>query len=146
MSTPTIAFVRSVTAASTAAESRFSVRGSTSAKTGTPPSYMKQLADAANEYGDLIRRADPLGDRLLEAVDRRAEREPPGPQHLEHELRFSLAEVRPRQRDRLHLLPRAGGAAVSPAGANSSHWLQRSLRPCTVSRYACWISCVTGPG
>ena len=49
MSTPTMALVRSVIAASTAAGSRFHVRGSTSAKTGTPPSYMKQFADAANE-------------------------------------------------------------------------------------------------
>ncbi len=54
MSTATIAFVRSVIAASTAAGSRFSVRGSMSAKTGTPPSYMKQFALAANEYGDVM--------------------------------------------------------------------------------------------
>ena len=38
MSTATIAFVRSVIAASTAAGSKFSVSGSMSAKTGTPPS------------------------------------------------------------------------------------------------------------
>src|SRR5581483_1497851 len=40
--------------ASTAAGSRLKVRRSTSAKTGTPPSYTKQLALAANEYGDVI--------------------------------------------------------------------------------------------
>src|SRR3954471_3248331 len=54
MSTATIAFVFGVTAARTASGSRLSVRGSTSANTGTPPSYMKQLALAANEYGDVI--------------------------------------------------------------------------------------------
>src|SRR5581483_11530960 len=54
MSTATIAFVRGVIAASTARGSMLSVRASTSAKTGTPPSYTKQFADAANEYGDVI--------------------------------------------------------------------------------------------
>src|SRR5579862_1434706 len=54
MSTATIAFVRGVTAASTAAGSMLSVRGSMSANTGTAPSYTKQFADAANEYGDVI--------------------------------------------------------------------------------------------
>src|SRR5436190_447164 len=54
MSTATTAFVRSVIAASTAAGSRFSVRGSTSAKTGEAPSKMKQFADATNETGDVI--------------------------------------------------------------------------------------------
>src|SRR5438105_406614 len=54
MSTATIAFVRGVTAASTAAGSMFSVARSISANTGTPPSYMKQFALAANEYGVVI--------------------------------------------------------------------------------------------
>ena len=54
MSTATIAFVRSVMAASTAAGSRFSVRGSTSAKTGVAPSKMKQLAEETNESGEVI--------------------------------------------------------------------------------------------
>src|SRR5438874_13331050 len=54
MSTATTAFVRSVIAASTAAGSRFSVRGSTSAKTGLAPSKMKQLADATKETGEVI--------------------------------------------------------------------------------------------
>ena len=54
MSTATIAFVRSVIAASTAAGSRFSVRGSTSAKTGVAPSTTKQFADATNENGEVI--------------------------------------------------------------------------------------------
>ena len=46
--------VRSVIAASTASGSRFSVRGSTSANTGVPPSRMKQFAEATNENGDVI--------------------------------------------------------------------------------------------
>ena len=125
MSTATIAFVRFVIAASTAAGSMFSVWGSTSANTGVPPSRMKQLAEATNEIGDVItsspadardsteqveagraarqgdgiRGADALGDHRLEAVDHRAEREPTRPEHLEHELLFPLAEIRPRQGD-----------------------------------------------
>ena len=43
-----------VTAASTAAGSRFSVCGSMSANTGVPPSYIAQFAEATNEYGDVI--------------------------------------------------------------------------------------------
>src|SRR5438874_4738458 len=54
MSTATRAFVRGVTAASTAAGSRFSVRRSTSAKTGVAPPKMKQFALEANEIGDVI--------------------------------------------------------------------------------------------
>ena len=54
MSTATMAFVRGVIAASTAAGSMFSVDGSTSAKTGNAPSRMKQFADATNDSGDVI--------------------------------------------------------------------------------------------
>src|SRR3954470_12286764 len=54
MSTATTAFVRGVIAASTAAGSRFNVRGSTSAKTGAAPSKMKQFALEANEIGEVI--------------------------------------------------------------------------------------------
>src|SRR4029453_5581825 len=54
MSTTTIPFVRSVIAASTAAGSRLSVCGSTSANTGTPPSKMKQFAVATKATGDVI--------------------------------------------------------------------------------------------
>ena len=123
-------------------------------------------ARGARGDGGRVGRADALGHELLEAVDRRPERESARAQHLEHELLLALAEIRPRERDRRHLLLHAGSAAwLGAAGraaapgwrprrlqrrwasrANSSHWLQRSLRPCTVSRYACWISCVTGPG
>ena len=54
MSTATTAFVRSVIAASSAAGSMFSVRGSTSAKTGVAPSKMKQFAEETNESGEVI--------------------------------------------------------------------------------------------
>src|SRR5205814_1569850 len=63
--------------------------------------------------------------------------------HFEDELLLARAEVGSRERDRLHFLLHA---CLAADGANSSHWLQRSLRPWTVSRYACWISTVTGPG
>src|SRR5512133_1369432 len=108
MSTTTIPFVRSVIAASIAAGSRFSVRGSTSANIGTPPSKMKQFAVATKAIGDVITtrldtgdvaehvqscrtardsrrvgRADTLREELLEAVDRRPERQPPGAEHVD---------------------------------------------------------------
>ena len=54
MSTATIAFVRSVIAASTAAGSMFRVAASMSANTGVAPSKRKQLAEAANENGEVI--------------------------------------------------------------------------------------------
>ena len=134
------------------------MRGSTSAKTGVAPSKMKQFALEAKEIGEVIAsspgpspairaeqvqaggaagdgghvgRADPLGHQLLEAVDRRPEREPPGAQHLEHELLLPLVEQRARERD----LAEAGAQASAGAGvAYSSHWAQRSLRPRAVSR------------
>ena len=139
MSTATIAFVRSVIAASTAAGSRLSVRGSTSAKTGVAPSKMKQFAEETNESGEVIASspgpspamraqqvqprgaardggregcADALGDQLLEALDRRPEREPPGAQHLEHELFLPLVQ----QAARASGISRSAGAQAS-AGA-----------------------------
>jgi hypothetical protein len=42
-----------------------------------------------------VGRAHPLGDELLEAVDRRSERQPPGAEDLEDELFFPGVEVRP---------------------------------------------------
>ena len=54
MSTAMMARVLGVTAASTAAGSRLNVLASMSAKTGCAPSYMKQFAEATNEYGDVI--------------------------------------------------------------------------------------------
>ena len=130
---------------------------------------MKQFADAANEYGDVItsspgpipavthsrcRPAVPdetaaaYGAPTFAAISssKRSIVGPsesrPGPQHLGDGLFLPLVHVRPRQRDRTHLLLHAWARV----GAYSSHWPQRSLRPCTVSRYACWISTVTGPG
>src|SRR6266550_255407 len=91
---------------------------------------------------DGVRRPDALGDELLEAVDRRAEREPPGAQHLEHELLLALIQQRASKRDRAQ----AGAQASAGAGvAYSSHCAQRSLRPRAVSRYASWSSSVIGP-
>ncbi len=57
-------------------------------------------------------RADALGDQLLEAFDRRAEREPPRAQHLDDELFLTLVEKRARER----YLPRAGAQASAGAG------------------------------
>ena len=61
--------------------------------------------------------------------------------------------ARAPRRARRCTAPRAGPAVtcllhacVFAAGAYSSHCDQRSLRPCTVSRYASWISTRHGPG
>ncbi len=89
-----------------------------------------------------VRRADLRREELLEAVDHRPEREPARAHDLEHELRLALVEVRPRERDRTDFLLHA----CVRLGAYSSHCAQRSLRPCTVSRYACCSSTVIGPG
>jgi hypothetical protein len=51
MCTGRIAFVAGVIAASTAAGSRLSVRGSMSANTGLAPSYSAQFAEATKEKG-----------------------------------------------------------------------------------------------
>src|SRR5258708_28026196 len=97
----------------------------------------------AGRDGGCVGRACARGEDLLEAVCRRPEREPAGAQDLEHELLLALVEVRPRERDRPNLLFHA---CVFAAGAYSSHCAQRSLRPRTVSRYACCSSMDTGPG
>ena len=47
----TIAFVREVTAASTARGSMFAVRGSTSTKTGVPPAYSTALDEERKVRG-----------------------------------------------------------------------------------------------
>src|SRR5262245_29729260 len=62
--------------------------------------------------------ADPFGDELFEPVDRRPEREPARPEHLEDELLLPFPEVRPRERDRLHLLSHACSVALA--------WLEAS--------------------
>ena len=148
------------------------MRGSTSAKTGTPPSMMKQFAVATNETGDVITsspgstpamwqsmckpgraarhrgrvgRADPLGDQLLEAIDRRPEREPARAQDVEDELLVALIDVRARERN-AGFGPHASAGVAFPTFAYSSHCAQRSLLPRHVSRYAVWSSFVTGPG
>ena len=77
-------------------------------------------ARGARGDGSRERRSDLLGEELLEAVDRRPEREPPRPKHLEHELLVALVEVRRRERDR----PRGGSHAwagvLSPTATRSS--------------------------
>ena len=100
---------------------------------------MKQFADDTKEIGDVIAsspgprpamraqemqargrardggrvgRADPLGDHLLEALDRRPEREPAGAKHLEDELLLPLVEERARER----YLADAGAQASAGAG------------------------------
>src|SRR5207249_4120824 len=114
---------------------------------GRDPGRDAQQVQSGGTRGDgrRVRSADALRDELLEPVDGRPEREPARAEHFQDELLLALPEVRPRERDRLHFLSHACSAAFA-AGANSSHWLQRSLRPWTVSRYASWISWVTGPG
>jgi hypothetical protein len=84
----------------------------------------------ARRHRGCVRRADPCGEELLEPVDGWTEREPAGAHHLEHELFLALVQVRPRKRDRAGLLLHA----LARLGAYSSHWAQRALRPCTVSR------------
>ncbi len=103
-------------------------------------------ARGSGRDGGRVRRADLRCDHLLEAVDRRAEREPTGPEDFDDRLLFPLVEIRPRQRDGARFLwPHFLLHASARVGAYSSHWPQRSLRPWTVSRYACWIANVTAP-
>ncbi len=54
---------------------------------------------AARDGGG-VRRADLLGERLLEAVDRRPEREPPRPENVGDELLFALVHPGTGERDR----------------------------------------------
>ncbi len=93
--------------------------------------------------GGCVRCSDSRGECLLEAVDRGAERQPSGPEHVEHELLFPLVEPGFREGD----LPRgshtsAGARAVS---TTSSQSLQRWSLPLTTSRYVLWSSSVIGP-
>ena len=110
---------------------------------------MAQFAEATNEYGDVITsspaamparrqsRCSPavpldtaaaygaptvLGEQLLEAVDRRPERQPARAQHFEHELFLALVEPRRRERD----LANGRGHALARASTTSSHVLQCS--------------------
>ena len=99
----------------------------------------------AARNGGGVRGADRLGERLLETVDRRAEREAAGPEHLGDELGLPLVEPRARERDRPDGRHAKSYAAEGDISTTSSQWLQRSVRPSTVSRYACCSSRVTGP-
>src|SRR5581483_10573602 len=89
-----------------------------------------------------VRGADRSGEGALEARSGRAEREPAGAKHLEHELLLALVEPGGRELD-----PTGGRAQAARdiLGTSSRHSAQRSLAPRTVSRYACWSSRVTSP-
>ena len=135
---------------------------------------MKQLADAANEYGDVITSSPAPMPAVMHSRCRPAvpdetaaaygaptfaaissskrsivgpSESRPEPQDLDDRLLLPLVQIRPRQRDGARFLwPHLLLHASARVGAYSSHWPQRSLRPCTVSRYACWIANVTAPG
>ena len=66
--------------------------------------------ETATASGD----AQVVGELALEAVLHRPQRQPPGAQHLEHELLLALAEQRLRERDLLHL-GHPGSATTSAA-------------------------------
>ena len=132
---------------------------------------MKQFADAANEYGDVITSSPASMPAEMQsrcrpdvpdetaaaygaptfAANASSKRSIVGPSESRPERSTSRTSSSSRASmygpesgtGRPHLL---GHACVLAAGAYSSHCDQRSLRPCTVSRYACWISTVTGPG
>ncbi len=87
----------------------------------------------ARRDGGRVGRADLLREGTLEALDRRAERQPARPEHLEDELLVPLVHVRGRERDALRVGSHAS-AAVCPTATRSSQWPQRSLLPRTVSR------------
>ena len=167
----TMPFVRSVIAASTAAGSRFSVSGSTSANTGRPPSKMKQFAVATKAIGDVI-----TSIALLHACDvaqhvqpcraardrrrigrQRSARRAPRTARSRGRARAARsgerrgrAPLRARRRRAGRAEPglglHASAGAALPIFAYSSHCAQRSLLPRHVSRYAVWSSFVTGPG
>ena len=159
--------MRGVIAASTAAGSRFSVRGVDVGEDGRsafvedavrgrdegerrrddlvplPQSGQAhgemEPRRAARDRGD-VRCADPFGQRLLEAVDHRPERKLPGAKRLQDELLLPLLEPGSGE-------PDLGGQ--EPAGAlaaYSSQRVQRSSRPRTTSKKVDWIAFVTGPG
>src|SRR5439155_16963659 len=92
-----------------------------------------------------VRRTHPFGKQLLEPLDPRPERQPPGPEPLEHELLLALVDPRSRKGNLANCF-RQASAGAGDTEAYSSQCAQRWLRPRTVSRYAVWISRVTGPG
>ena len=95
------------------------------------PMHLQPVYAAAPMFGGAgVRgavRAWPLPAERLVADDRR-----PGP---------SLRRRSRRRPDRLSLRYASAGTTST----TSSQCDQRSVRPLTVSRYACWISLVTGP-
>src|SRR5262245_178307 len=99
----------------------------------------------AARHRSRIGRADALGDQLLEAIDRRTEREPARAQDLQDELLLALIDERARERN-ASLGSHASAGAAFPTLAYSSHCAQRSLLPRQVSRYAVCSAFVTGPG
>ena len=84
--------------------------------------------------GGRVRRADLLGEELLEAVDRRPEREPPGAEHLEDELFVPLVQEREREGYGVGRCLHASAGVLLPTSTRSSQCPQRSLLPRTVSR------------
>src|SRR5262249_5814190 len=99
-------------------------------------------ARRAGRHGRAVRRADGLGEELLEPRPDGPEREPPGAHHLDNELLVALVEPRRGEADG------PGGSAHAArvaAGTSSRHSAKRSLAPRTMSRYARWISSVISP-
>ena len=84
--------------------------------------------ETAAAYGAPDRR----GDLLLEAVDPRAEREPPRAEHLDDELLLPLVEPGRGEAD-LRVVRRSR-LRRHDVSTTSSQCDQRSLRPLTVSR------------
>src|SRR6266545_2865758 len=108
------------------------------------PTEEMQARRAARQRGG-VRRADPLCHLLLEALDPRPKGEPARAQHFEHELLLTLVEPGAREWNLAYCFSHASARAGS-VDVYSSQCDQRSLSPRTVSRYACWIASVTGPG
>ena len=69
--------------------------------------------------GSRVRRTDALRHLLLELVDPRPERQPPGPQHLEDELLLPLIEPGPGERDLPDDFPHAFALAGSVVAYSS---------------------------
>ena len=86
----------------------------------------------AARHGSRVRRADRLGERLLEALDRRAEREPARVEDLGDELLLAIVDPGCAQAD-----DAARGLVHARAGAistTSSQSVQRSSMPFTAAR------------
>ncbi len=166
----TIARVRGVIAASTAAGSTFSVRSSMSAKTGVARSCRITLADAMNEKLDVIdlvprleaeaverdvearrparagdgeARPDPVGERALERRHHLAARQRVRAQHVHHQLPLTLPDVGAGERDRPGRHHAAGQTAARTG--YSSRSANRSSRPETIAKNVSCTAFVIGP-